>query len=188
MIKPKYKISYEIRHYEVRTLFNGKSGKSELFYNEEEAVAFALNFEKDNPGWTAQVLRVEKAIIETDDTPPKEYVSGVCDVRIFQINEKRDSNLLIFADSKLVKEKSLDGKIDLGIYDEKWSGSMNARTLEDIFVVFNRDDRPSGTSMRSLSCSDIVEVKNSANGDLDGMWYCDSFGWRRIIDGKFEAD
>ena len=61
----KYNISYEIERYEVRLAINGSDlGGNNFFYCEEDAVAFALQYEREHPKWIATILRVEKAIIE----------------------------------------------------------------------------------------------------------------------------
>ena len=61
----KYTISYEIVRYEVRLTINGNDlGGNNYFYCEEDAVAFAWAYEQEHPGWTATILRLERAIVE----------------------------------------------------------------------------------------------------------------------------
>lgn len=61
----KYSISYEIERYDVRLTINGNDlGGNNFFYCEEDAVGFALKYERDHPGWKATILRIERAIIE----------------------------------------------------------------------------------------------------------------------------
>ena len=60
-------ISYEIERYEVRLTLNGKDlGGNNYFYCEEDAVNFALEYEREHPKWRTMILRIEKAIIEED--------------------------------------------------------------------------------------------------------------------------
>lgn len=59
-------------------------------------------------------------------------------------------------------------------YQEKYRGTVDKKvTLEDIYEKFNRDDRPNGQTMHSLSVSDVVET--------DGKkFYVDSIGFKEI--------
>lgn len=67
-----YKISYEIDRYEVHLYVkaNGHDlGGNNFFYNEEEAVNFAKNYEKEHPDWTAVVFKRERARIQEAPKP-----------------------------------------------------------------------------------------------------------------------
>ena len=55
-------------------------------------------------------------------------------------------------------------------YNEVFSGEVDAEDLDDVFMMFN-DSHPD--TMHSMSISDIVINEN-------GMYYCDSFGWKKI--------
>lgn len=64
-------------------------------------------------------------------------------------------------------------------YDLKYIGEVNIKdqtinyVLDEIFIRHNRDDRPNGKKMRSLSVSDVVVLDNRP-------YYCDSYGWSEI--------
>ena len=61
----KYSCSYEIVRYEVRLLISGSDlGGNNYFDTEEDAIAFALEYEKEHPKWTATILRVERIVFE----------------------------------------------------------------------------------------------------------------------------
>lgn len=49
--------------------------------------------------------------------------------------------------------------------------------LEDIWEDFNLH-RPNGFEGHSLSVSDVVEILN--DGENDGFYYCNNFGWEKI--------
>ena len=50
-------------------------------------------------------------------------------------------------------------------------------TLEEIFEIFNCN-RPEKFKGHSLSVSDIVEILN--DGDNNGLYYCENFGWKKV--------
>lgn len=106
------------------------------------------------------------------------------DVRIYQINPDHDTERLIFANSEFLKKYHSDSAghalLNLSIYDEVWAGDMIVKSLDEIFAMFNRDDRPNPTTMRALSVSDIVEISHNPALSLNGSWFCDSFGWKKI--------
>ena len=106
------------------------------------------------------------------------------DLRIFQINLDHDSERVAFAGSDFLKMHHHDdyGRplLNLSVYDEVFAGDITVSSLDEVYRMFNRDDRPNADTMRSLSVSDIVEIAHNQNPDLNGQWFCDSFGWRRV--------
>ena len=104
-------------------------------------------------------------------------------IRIFQISAAKDNDRRMFGNSVLLRKKGDEcGKVsvDFSIYDLVWSGYMKADSLESIYDFFNDESRPSAKKMRSMAVSDIVEISDSPDGVLDGMWFVDSIGWKRI--------
>ena len=104
-------------------------------------------------------------------------------IRIFQISAAKDQDRRMFGSSVLLRKKGDEcGKVsvDFSIYDLVWSGFMKADSLESIYDFFNGESRPSAKKMRSMAVSDIVEICDSPDGILDGMWFVDSIGWKRI--------
>jgi len=59
-------------------------------------------------------------------------------------------------------------------YDCVFDGEVDVNSLDDIFAIFNTDERPNPMTMHSLSVSDLVVTK-------DGTFYCDNFGWKKIL-------
>ena len=104
-------------------------------------------------------------------------------IRIFQISAAKDQDRRMFGNSVLLRKKGDEcGKVsvDFSIYDLVWSGYMKADSLESIYDFFNGAARPNAKKMRSMAVSDIVEISDSPDGVLDGMWFVDSIGWKRI--------
>ena len=126
---------------------------------------------------TAQTVALAKKFIDMREA--NDY-----DVRIFQINPERDRNRLMYACAEILQQATGDTRVDMNIYDEVWSGNMPVEHLDDVYLRFNRDDRPRVNRMHSLSVADIVEIRHNENDALNGLWFCDSFGWREIRDGR----
>lgn len=104
-------------------------------------------------------------------------------VRIYQISAAKDHDRRMFGNSVLLRKKRDEcgtTSVDLSIYDLVWSGYMKADSLESIYDFFNGESRPIAKKMRSMAVSDIVEISDSPDGVLDGMWFVDSIGWKRI--------
>lgn len=59
-------------------------------------------------------------------------------------------------------------------YSCVFDGEVDADGLDDIFAIFNSDERPNPKTMHSLSVSDLVVT-------TDGTFYCDNFGWKKIL-------
>lgn len=109
-----------------------------------------------------------------------------CDLRIYQIRWELDAQRVMFADSSSLRRMQGGTKkvsVNLGIYDEVWASDMTVDDLEEVYSLFNSDQRPNADTMRSLSCSDIVEIRHNHNLALNGMWFCDSIGWKKVEGG-----
>lgn len=69
-------------------------------------------------------------------------------------------------------------KIKLSDYQRVYAGMCPADVrLDDLFVEHNRDTRPFGSRMRSMSVSDIVVVTCGAEKHA---WYVDSVGFQQV--------
>ena len=104
-------------------------------------------------------------------------------VKIFQINPDYDFQRVKFASSDFLchmQHREVSPQINLSIYDEVWSGDPGFLRLDELFEMFNADDRPAAKTMHSLSCSDIVELMHYPDASMNGMFYCDSVGWKRV--------
>jgi Antirestriction protein len=64
-------------------------------------------------------------------------------------------------------------ELDFDSYSLAWKGTLEKQSLDEIYMKFNMEDRPSNFTGHSLSVSDIVSV----NGNYH---YCDSFGFKAL--------
>lgn len=99
-------------------------------------------------------------------------------IRIYQVNMERDSENLAFMGSDFVMKKHGDLSLDSSIYDSVFEGTVECRSLEDVYDVFNKR-HPTGYKARSLSVSDVVEVLE-AEKVKKGFYFCDSFGFKEV--------
>ena len=78
-------------------------------------------------------------------------------VRIYQINMKRDANNVAFMRYELLEKLQGSQAVNAKIYDKVFDGEVDCQTLEDVYQMFNLN-HPEGYKDRSLSVSDVVEV------------------------------
>lgn len=102
-------------------------------------------------------------------------------VKIHQINIGRDKNGVIFQPFCKLSEIQKTSAIDASIYDEVFSGEVNANDLDGIFIMFNLD-KPEGYKGHSLSVSDIIEVTKSKTIGK-GAYYVDHIGFQKVVFG-----
>lgn len=99
-------------------------------------------------------------------------------ITIYQINMERDINRIAFMAHGNLEQFQSSKDIDCKIYDKVFAGDIDCQSLEDIYRKFNLD-HPEDYKGRSLSVSDVVEVK--AGGKVTpGFYFCDSFGFEQI--------
>ena len=79
-------------------------------------------------------------------------------------------------------QTELDMKVPAEIYEDVFSGEVDAGNIEDIFRIFNIDF-PENYKGRSLSVSDVVEIIHAP--DKSTFFYCDTIGFKEI---QFEKD
>lgn len=90
---------------------------------------------------------------------------------IYQIMNTSTDYCFINYDRAKVKIKPND-------YTKVYAGMLADKTTpEDIFIEHNRDGRPFGRRMRSLSVSDIIVLKR---GGKSKAYYTDSFGFKEL--------
>lgn len=99
-------------------------------------------------------------------------------IRIYQINMKRDTNNVAFMNYESLPKSQGGSDIDSSIYDKVFEGEVNCKNLEEVYQMFNIN-HPNGYKARSLSVSDVVEVRESENFS-DGFYFCDSFGFKNV--------
>jgi len=106
------------------------------------------------------------------------------DIKIYQINNTRDTNNVKFFGFEMLEKFQGTAAVDSSIYDKVYSGSVNAKDLEDVYRIFNTA-HPAEYQAHSLSVSDVVEVLDGCEGLSPGFYFCDSFGFKQI---DFEPD
>ena len=99
-------------------------------------------------------------------------------IRIFQINEDRDTHHAAFSDLEHTLANQKSEEIDAGIYDASFSGDVDCGSLEDVFQMFNLDP-PAGYTGRSMSVSDVIQVVDSTEVP-SGFYFCDAVGFKEI--------
>lgn len=102
-------------------------------------------------------------------------------IAIYQINMQRDYNRVAFESYERLGLEEDPGNLDSEIYDRVFEGEVDCDNLEDVYRMFNLN-HPEGYRGRSLSVSDIVEIRDSEKA---GFYYCDSFGFRQV---SFDPD
>lgn len=97
-------------------------------------------------------------------------------IAIYQIDVERDSARVAFRDLNYITS-AYNGRIPAELYDCAFSGEVAAKTLEDVFYIFNMA-RPKGYKGRSLSVSDVVAVCHSTEEKT--YYYCEPIGFKQI--------
>lgn len=99
-------------------------------------------------------------------------------VKIYQINSDRDKNRVSFMDHESLQKLQGTPDVDSGIYDMVYEGEVAAKSLEEIYRIFNLE-HPMDYAGHSLSVSDVVEVVKSDNIN-PGFYFCDSIGFQKV--------
>lgn len=94
-------------------------------------------------------------------------------IRVFQIDRELDAQHKMFRN---FEETAQLGGVDSSIYRQIYGGTVNCRTLDDVFALCNHA-HPPGYLGHSLSLSDVVEI---CSGEDKGFYFCDSFGFQKI--------
>ena len=101
---------------------------------------------------------------------------------IYQINVDRDTaNVCFIGMESLEKIKGTKG-VNAAAYDRVYDGKMDCISLENIYQKFNVD-HPADYKGRSLSVSDVVEIRESDTLN-PGFYFVDSIGFKSISFGK----
>lgn len=104
-------------------------------------------------------------------------------IRIYQINMKRDTDRLAFMGSELLEKNLGSFAVDSNIYDKVYEGEVSCENLEDVYKMFNIN-HPEGYKDRSVSVSDVVEIMDD-DTHTHGFYFCDSIGFKPV---DFEPD
>lgn len=91
-------------------------------------------------------------------------------IQLYQISPEKDKNNLLFRNYDFVMNH---GGIDYDRYELVFDGEVEAKRLDDIYMIFNLE-HPEGYKGRSMSVSDIVYAEGL------GTFFCDSYGFKPV--------
>ncbi len=93
-------------------------------------------------------------------------------IKVFQINTDRDTKNVKFAGYENLGRWQGTQDIDASIYDEVYSGEVEAKDMEGVFCIFNTQAVGLHRG-HSLAVSDIVTNE-------EGAFYCDRVGFQKV--------
>ena len=97
---------------------------------------------------------------------------------IYQINTDRDDNRICFLGLDTLERFQHSKEVDPVLYDRVYDGKFDCDSLETIYEKFNID-HPADYKGRSLSVSDVVEIRESDTLN-PGFYFVDSIGFKLI--------
>lgn len=97
---------------------------------------------------------------------------------IYQINVDRDTANVCFIGMESLEKIKGTKKVNAAAYDRVYDGKMDCISLENIYQKFNVD-HPADYKGRSLSVSDVVEIRESDTLN-PGFYFVDSIGFKSI--------
>ena len=97
---------------------------------------------------------------------------------IYQINVDRDTANVCFIGMESLKKIKGTKEVNAAAYDRVYDGKMDCISLENIYQKFNVD-HPADYKGRSLSVSDVVEIRGSDTLN-PGFYFVDSIGFKSI--------
>ena len=98
--------------------------------------------------------------------------------RIYQINVDRDTANVCFIGMESLEKIKGTKEVNAAAYDRVYDGKMDCISLENIYQKFNVD-HPADYKGRSLSVSDVVEIRESDTLN-PGFYFVDSIGFKLI--------
>ena len=98
-------------------------------------------------------------------------------IKIWQIAYNKDTNHAIFLNYE--NAVKVNGGVRRDIYDCMFVGLVQCKTLEEVYYMFNCE-MPETYIGRSLSVSDVVEVIDGGGTGLEGCYFCDSIGFKKV--------
>ena len=97
---------------------------------------------------------------------------------IYQINTDRDDNRVCFLGLDTLERLQHSKAVDPALYDRVYDGKLDCNSLEAIYEKFNID-HPADYKGRSLSVSDVVEIRESDTLN-PGFYFVGSIGFKSI--------
>ena len=101
---------------------------------------------------------------------------------IYQINVDRDTANVCFIGMESLEKIKGTKEVNAAAYDRVYDGKMDCNSLENIYQKFNVD-HPADYKGRSLSVSDVVEIRESDTLN-PGFYFVDSIGFKPITFDK----
>lgn len=96
----------------------------------------------------------------------------------YQINVDRDTANVCFIGMESLEKIKGTKEVNAAAYDRVYDGKMDCISLENIYQKFNVD-HPADYKGRSLSVSDVVEIRESDTLN-PGFYFVDSIGFKSI--------
>ena len=94
-------------------------------------------------------------------------------LKIYQIPLEKDARRLAFMGMRFTLEH---GGVDPREYELVFEGEIEAKDLEDVYVIFNNyAEMPADYKGRSLSVSDVVVTDR-------GAFFCDTYGFLKLLE------
>lgn len=112
------------------------------------------------------------------------------EIKLYMIDQDKDKENVSFLSSGELQRKFSTMKVDPDIYKEVYTGKVKCTDLEDVYQLFNIDNRsrPRDYSGRSMSVSDVVEVTKGSRKIKRGLYYCDNVGFKKMEDWSKEQE
>lgn len=98
-------------------------------------------------------------------------------ITLYQIDMGRDENRLAFCSLDRIRREV--GQVPAEAYEKVFEGDVDCASLEEAYLLFNRDDRPGVREFHSMSVSDVVAVRDPETGK-DSFHFCDTVGFEEI--------
>ncbi len=98
---------------------------------------------------------------------------------IYQINVDRDTANVCFIGMESLEKIKGTKEVNAAAYDRVYDGKMDCISLENIYQKFNVD-HPADYKGRSLSVSDVVEIRESDTLN-PGFYFVDISGSSRFL-------
>lgn len=124
--------------------------------------------ENEYQAWKAQRAKQE-------EKAPTEF-------SIYQIDTDRDIERVCFLKYDFLEKFQNSKDVNASIYNKVYEGEMEIASLDAIYERFNTN-HPADYIGRSLSVSDVVEIKKSNRID-PGFYFVDSIGFKKIAFDK----
>ena len=100
-------------------------------------------------------------------------------IAIYQVNLDRDHNRIGFMGLDRLRQYQGSSEINSEIYDRVFEGEVDCSSLEDVYSMFNDDDRrPKDYKGKSMSVSDVVEI--IGEDGTSTFHFCDDVGFQEV--------